>query len=193
MSEPLEALLARVTAEAEAQRTALLAEARAEAERVMQDMEAAAAAARDTALRRRMAAEQAETARSLEEIRRAARRDRLEVEHAAVERILTLLAARLPAALADPRYPAAARAELREALAVLEGQPARVRATPDLCEWARAQVGPEVPVVPDPAVLGFVLEAADDRVRVDGSLAVRFQALRPRLAMAAARMLAEPS
>lgn len=191
MAAPLDALLTRLTTEAEAQDAGVRRAAREEADALVRDARAAADRALTARLAAQEAAARAEGRRMLERVRQQDRRTLLEVRHEALDAILTRVAALLPAATSDSRYTARFGGELAEAVGLLGG-PGLLRVTPALCEAALAAVPPCISVQGDPGISGFILQSSDGRLTIDGTLAAQLRRLRPELMIAAARVLEQP-
>ena len=188
MAAPLDALLTRLTTEAETQDAGVRRAAREEADALVRDARAAAERALAARLAAQEAALRAEGRRTLERVRQQDRRTLLELRHRAIDAILTRVAALLPDATSDSRYTARLGGELAEAAGLLGG-PGLLRVTPALCEAARATVPPTIPVQGDPGISGFILESSDGRLTIDGTLTARLRRLQPELMIAAARAL----
>lgn len=180
----LEHLLEALERDASAQIEQVLAQARAEADRLT-------TAATETRERRRRDAQGARERSRLQEVehavtlaRRSARRSVLEARERLLERVFTAARAELPAAAAGSAYRAALPVALTGALAAVGNEPAVIscpkalaRELERLCPANRASV--EV----DPAAgSGFRLVTADGAVEVDDTLEARLDRLRPILA-----------
>lgn len=190
---PLDQLLAALERDAREQADRLVAEARAEAERVRD------AAERDIA-RRRAATEgarerehHAALEQALSNVRRAARRDVLEARDRLLARVFSAARAALPAAINTPAYRATLPRRLEAGLACFDGaEPVVVRCSPPLVDVVQAALPPraDVRVRGDPeAGSGFRLTTPDGAIEVDDTLETRLAARRPRLARAALRRL----
>ena len=130
--------------------------------------------------------------RELAMARRRARARELEAERLHIGRILNRAHAVVPEIAASPAYLGALAAQLQEALSFLDGLQPRVRCqaafAPLLQAGIERHAGAKLAI--DASVgPGFVAEAADGSVIVDGTLATRLARAETRLAMMLARKL----
>ena len=190
---PLDDLLGRMQREAEEQVAALLALAKADAERTAQDAEAAAARKRSERLAEREKALRAEADAALGRIRREGRQTLLTARHQAVDRILERTLALLPDLANDARYPATVAADLDRAVEVLGGRSGRLSVSRGLADQLRGRIPTGIELQVDDSEIGFRLQSSDGRIEVRATLRERFRRLAPALRIAAARALEESS
>ena len=104
---------------------------------------------------------------------RDARRAVLEARARLLDRVFAAAAARLPVAGSSPAYLAGLSARLTEAIAYLGDQPGGLRCHPALVTAVRRFTGnrPDLTTTSDSVVgTGFLLESADGRLAIDGTL-----------------------
>lgn len=178
----LEHLLEALERDADAQVEQVLAQARAEADRITTESTAGLELRRreTTSARDRARVQEVEHAVTL--ARREARRSILEARERLLERVFASARTELPAAAASPAYRASLPAALHGALAAVGGAQAVIRCpetlAPDL-ERARPCGAEAVPVNVDPATgSGFRVTSADGAVEVDDTLEGRLERLR---------------
>lgn len=188
----LEHLLEALERDADAQVEQLLAQARAEADRISTESAAAVEQRRRETTSARDSARVQEVEHAVTVARREARRSILEARERLLERVFAAARAELPAAVAGPAYRASLPAALRGALSAVGGDHAVIRCPETLApelERARPRGSRAVPVEVDPAGgSGFRVASADGAVEVDDTLESRLDRLRFDLAR---RMLAQ--
>jgi len=181
----LEHLLEALERDANAQIDQLLAQARAEANRITAAATAALAQRRGTATDARERTRRREVEQAVTRARRTARRSVLEARERLLERVFAAARGELPAAAAGPGYRAGLPAALDGALAAVGHEQVVIRC-PEALARDLEQLRPEsesVSVVVDPATgSGFRLTTADGAVEVDATLESRLDRLRPELA-----------
>jgi vacuolar-type H+-ATPase subunit E/Vma4 len=127
--------------------------------------------------------------------RRQARAGELEARHGQLRRIFDRARALLPEIVASTIYRDALSSHLDEALSFLEGPHPRVRCQTAFVQALRPAVdgrGAEL-VIDERVGAGFVAEAADGSVTVDGTLASRLARAEARLTIALAQRLGDAS
>ncbi len=205
----LDALLARLDADARLEREAVLARAADEADAIRTAAEREMEGRRGEALAGIRRREEREARGELRRARDEARRLVFEARRSVLDRVRAAVAERVAAAAADPVYRSSLRAEVRAALHRLPAGELTVRAAPSLAADVRAAVedggsgaAPEVggsgrpgfgrsgaaataiSVVEDPDTdPGFLIGADGGRVVVDATLPARLKAAWPRQAM----------
>jgi vacuolar-type H+-ATPase subunit E/Vma4 len=180
----VDALIARMTLEAQARIAAVragadadtlgLAEATARAS--ARDLEQALAA-RQTVRQRAFAVE-----RALAQRRAAA--SVLNAQHAFLDRVFARAESLAAEASVDARYLDALPGQIAALQAYLGGRPATLRCRPELAGRIQPLLVdmPQLELVVDETVAaGFIALAADGSCTIDGSLAARLSALRPQL------------
>ncbi len=189
----VDALIARMTLEAQARIAAVragadadaLALAEASARASARDLEQALAA-RQTARQRAFAVERAVA-------QRHAAASVLSAQHAFLDRVFARAEALAAEASVDARYLDALPGQIAALQAYLGGRPATLRCRPELAAHMRPLLKdrPQLELVADEtAPAGFIALASDGSCTIDGSLAARLAALRPQLE---ARLLAQAS
>lgn len=187
----LAGLLDELTRRSEAEVAALRAAAgdeagaiAAAATRRMAERRSAALGAREQTLRD--AAEQAVAAAA-----RDARRAELEARARLLDRVFAAAGARLPSAASSPAYLAGLPARLTEAIAYLGDQPGGLRCHPALVTAVRRLTAsrPDLTTTSDSVGTGFLLESADQRLAIDGTLEGALARDRADLALLAWRTL----
>ena len=171
---------------AEETATSILREARAEADRLVDEAQRIAEERRSEAIQDREAKYRSEARIAIAAERHEALRGVLEARTRAVERVLAELRSILPDASTTESYLASLADQISEALQYVDGDGAAVRCSPSLQAAIRAALRdrPQVRVEPDPDVgTGFVLTGAEGTVLVDGRLETRIERLAPTLAI----------
>jgi vacuolar-type H+-ATPase subunit E/Vma4 len=182
----LEHLLEALERDAAAQAEQILAQARAEADRIS----TASAAALERRCREATAAHDSARVREVEHAvtlaRREARRSLLEARERLLERVFAAARGELPAAAAGSAYRASLPTTLRGALSAVGGDHAVIHCSEALApelERARPRGAKTVSVKVDPAGgSGFRVVSADGAVEVDATLESRLDRLRSVLA-----------
>ena len=180
----LEHLLEALERDANAQIEQLLAQARAEADRLTVAGSEALQRRRDDARAVGERSRYQEVAHAVTLARRGARRSVLEARARLLERVFVAARSALPDAAAGAAYRAALPAALAGALAAIGNEPAVIRCTQALAaDVDRLRPVDRVSVVVDPASgSGFRLTTVDGMVEVDDTLEARLERLRPILA-----------
>ena len=180
----LEHLLEALERDAKAQIEQLLAQARAEADRLTTaGSEALERRRRDAGVvRERSRLQEVEHAVTL--ARRAARRSVLEARERLLERVFAAACAELPATVASDAYLATLPAALAGALSAIGVEPAVIRCPKAISrELQRLVPAGRASVAVDTGVgSGFRLTTTDGAVEVDETLEARLERLRPQLA-----------
>jgi vacuolar-type H+-ATPase subunit E/Vma4 len=189
----LDQLLAALERDAREQADRILAEARAEVERIEAAVEQDVAQQREVAVGAREREQRADLEQALSEGRRVARRVVLEARDRLLARVFTATRAALPAAIDSSAYGAALQQRVQAALTCFDTEEgAVVLCTPTLVESMRAAVAahPSVRVCDDREVgSGFRVAAADGSLEVDDTLESRLAARQVMLARDALRRL----
>ena len=189
---PLAELLGTLEKEADERIAALLAKARADAERLRTDRAEVTARRRAAALGAREAELRAGAARALEETRRETTRRLLEARAEALERIRSRAEALLAERIADPALWPVLAGELERALGYLGAAPAVVEAPAPVLEALRRRLGGRTQTVLQPTTAHrpcLVVRSADGSLTVDAALASRLARAWPRLAIGLAARL----
>lgn len=184
----MDALLASLERDAEAEIERVLADARARAAAVTVEVDERLARRRRETLARREAEARAGLERALASARHAARQRVLAARETLLERFFAELRALLPALAAAPAYRGALPAELARARVFAGDAAVTARCAPALAPALRrvARRNGRLTVRPDARVAaGFRLVTADATLEVDGTLEGRVERLRPRLALEA--------
>lgn len=178
----LEHLLEALERDADAQVVQLLAQARAEADRISTESAAALEGRRREATAAHDCARVQEVEHAVTLARREARRSILEARERLLERVFAAARAELPAAAAGPAYRASLPTALRGALSAVGGDQAVIRCPETLAlelERARPRGPNAVAVKVDSASgSGFRVVSADGAVEVDDTLESRLDRLR---------------
>lgn len=178
----LEHLLEALERDADAQVEQLLAQARAEADRISTESAAALEQRRRETTSACDSARVQEVEHAVTLARREARRSILEARERLLERVFAAARAELPSAVVGPAYRASLPAALRGALSAVGGDHAVIRCPETLApelERARPRGSRAVPVEVDPAGgSGFRVASADGAVEVDDTLESRLDRLR---------------
>jgi vacuolar-type H+-ATPase subunit E/Vma4 len=183
---PIAHLLEALEREARAEADRMLEEARATAAGIAREADERLALRRADALGTREAELRAAGEARLGEARQAARRRVLEARHRLLERVFVGTRALFPAAISDPAYRTALPEHLAEALQAVGEGPAAVRCPEALVPVVRAAVAgrKDLAVQADPAAPpGVTVVTADGVIEVDDTLDGRLERLRPRLAL----------
>ncbi|HJQ66118.1 MAG TPA: V-type ATP synthase subunit E [Gemmatimonadales bacterium] len=180
----LEHLLEALERDANAQIEQLLAQARAEADRLTAAGSEALQRRRDNAHALGERSRDQEVAHAVALARRGARRSVLEARERLLERVFVAARSALPGAAAGAAYRAALPAALAGALAAIGNEPAVIRCTQALvADVDRLRPVDRASVVVDPANgSGFRLTTVDGMVEVDDTLEARLERQRPILA-----------
>lgn len=190
---PLDQLLAALERDARGQADRLLAEARAEAQRVTDAAEREVVRRREATVGAREREQRAALEQALSKVRRAARRDVLEARDRLLERVFAAARTALPAAISTPAYGATLTRRLEAGLVCFDGAETVVlRCSPPLVDvlTAAAPAHAGIRVQGDAEVgSGFRLTTADGSIEVDDTLETRLAARRLRLAREALRRL----
>jgi vacuolar-type H+-ATPase subunit E/Vma4 len=180
----VDALIARMTGDAQARMAALRAEADAEVAEFERARSQAASADRSRVLDERRAQRQSAFAAERAQARRRAAARVLAAQHAFVDRIFARAEALGAAAGADARCLEALPRQLDAVAVHLGGQPATVRCRPELApalqRCAAALCGVEI-TVDATLPVGFVAVTGDGRCTIDCTVPALLSALRPRL------------
>lgn len=195
----LDELLARLDARAAEERAAVLAEARAEAERIRADAERECARRSDRHLSRVRETEERSASKALAEATMDARGRILDARRRVADRVRAALSRRIEGSAAESAYRRAVTEELDEAIERVGGADAvgividvSEGLAPHLGDWTQEATASGIAVTPDPELTsGFVLTADEGRVVVDGTLESRLELGWRRLA-AAVLQEAEP-
>jgi len=185
-------LLRILEEEAASRREALLAQARADAERLRTESGADLARRRAVTLATREGELRATAARAIEVARRQAARRLLEVRSGALERIRRRTETELAERASDPAWLPALARDVGLALEYLGPVPAVIEAPPPLLEYLRGTLAGLARVTLEPASddrRGLVVRAADGSLTVDATLESRLDRAWPRLAIDLAAQL----
>ena len=179
-----------------AERTAeaLLREARAEADRLVDEAEREVEKRRADALQDKEAEYRAEARLAIAAERHEALREVLEARSRVVDRVLDELRGILPEATTTESYLSSLSDEISDALQYVDGDGAVVRCSASLASAVQAVVQdrPQIRVEPTTDIdAGFVLAGAEGSVVVDGRLETRVDRLAPTLAIEIQRYLEE--
>lgn len=212
----LEALLAELDAEAEAERAAVLTEARSKADRIRIESGRAMSHRREERLGAAKAEEERKALAGLAAARSEARRLVLDARRRVADRVCAALEQRIESSASDSEYLARIPGELHAAAMLAPPGHGTVRVAPDLVTYveqtlskregptdgrgataresrprvAAARRGLRLDVAADPDVAsGFLLVAERGRVVVDASLGTRLNLAWPRLATRVLREL----
>jgi vacuolar-type H+-ATPase subunit E/Vma4 len=169
----LEHLLGELTRRAETEIAAVRDAAAREAAGLTGAAERLVAERRRVTLDGRERALREDAQRALAVAARDARLVELEARERLVSRVLARAAERLPDAAAGAVFRRQLPVRIAAARGCLGEEPGRLRCTPALVDDCRRAAAdhPELTVTADPAVpAGFVLESADGRVAIDGTL-----------------------
>lgn len=190
----MDALLARLERDAEAEIARVLADARARAAAITAEAEARVAGRRQAALARREAEYRAAMERALGTARHAARQRALAAREALLERCFAEVRAALPGAAATVAYRGALAENVRRALAFTGDRPAAIRCAPDLAPALRRLIktNGRLRIESDREIAaGFRVATADGTLEVDETLGARVARRRPQLALQALAALIE--
>lgn len=192
---PLTDLLAALERDAGAQVEAILAAARAEAERVVSETEERIVAQRAAARATTEAARRGELERDLARARRDAQGRVLVARTCLIERVEDAVRGLLPRAIGESAYLDSLAPALEEALSGVGDVPVEVRCSPSLEKAVRGFVAgrANTVVTPDSGVgSGLRVRSQDGRVEVDATLESRLARDRDELALAALALLEAP-
>jgi len=175
----LEALIARLEADADARLSQHEASAAAEARALLDEARQVESQRREQELSTRRARRRARLDTALAQARRDAKQARLLAQHALLERVFSRARALLPELASTPAFLERLPGQLEEAQRYLEGVPVVVRAHPSILALL-PRTG--ATFVEDPSMPpGVVVSAADGSVFIDNTLPARLQRLAPRL------------
>jgi len=185
---PLDQLLSALEREAQAAAEQLLVDARAEASRLLHDVDEEIAARRERLVTARVAELRGTMEHAVSEAGREARGEVLRARDRLLARIFTVLRSALPAVVDREEYRRTLTARVGEALGCIDpDQPAVVRCTPALLPMVRAATAGRagVNVESDAATgSGFRVVTVDGAIEVDGTLESRLEAVAPSVARA---------
>jgi V/A-type H+-transporting ATPase subunit E len=182
----MDALLASLEREADAEIERLRSDARARAAALTAQAGERVTRRREATLGRREAEGRAALERALAGARHEARGQVLQARDALLERLFGELRAALPAIIETPAYRAALPAAFAQTLAFAGDQAVIVRCAPALAPLLRplAKSHGGLTIHPDPELgAGFRIATTDGVLEVDGTLEGRAERLRPRLAL----------
>lgn len=183
----IDALLATLERNAEAEIASVLEEGRAAAAAVTEAAERRLAERRQQALGAREAEGRAALARTLAAARQAARGRVLTARRGLLDRLFAALRKCLPPVTADPAYRAALAADVRRTLAFAGGQPVVIRCAPGLVSSMRQAIrsNGKLRVQADPGIAaGYRVATAGGGLEIDASLEGWMERSRDRLAQA---------
>jgi len=179
-------LLAALEREAAGQADALLAAARADADRITRDVEARLARQQSEVLDARARELRGAAQGALGETQRAARKTALEARDRFLARVFEAARAMLPAALGSDAYRAALPGHVADALHAVGDEPAVIHCPESLGDAVRTAVADrkQLVVTCDAAARpGVTVTTRDGAVVVDNTLEGRLERLRQRLAI----------
>lgn len=189
---PLPELLDELKRGAEAEREAVLGDARARAERIRGESTARLNREQADRLAPRERELKATNARTLAEARRRGRATALAARQRVFERVFARARERLAALASDEAYRNAIPSHLGEALVYMGDVPVVIRCPPALAGAVRAALEgrADAQIAEDETMgPGVVVQAADGHVVVDNTLEARLTRLRPVLSVELAREL----
>ena len=184
----IDALLARLERDAEAEIARVLADGRAQAAAVTAQAEERIAQRRQATLVRRETEGRVGMERALAGARHTARERVLQARETLLERCFAQLRAALPSLAATAAYRAALAGDVARTLAFAGDRKAIVRCAPALTTALRRLVktNGRLSIKPDARIAaGFRVATADGGLEVDATLEGRALRLRPRLALEA--------
>jgi len=184
----IDALLARLERDAEAEIARVLADGRAQAAAVTAQAEERIAQRRQATLVRRETEGRVGMERALAGARHTARERVLQARETLLERCFAQLRAALPSLAATAAYRAALAGDVARTLAFAGDRKAIVRCAPALTTALRRLVktNGRLSIKPDARIAaGFRVATADGGLEVDATLEGRTLRLRPRLALEA--------
>ncbi len=193
---PLPDLLAALERDAGTQADAILAAARAEAERVASDTEARIATQRAAARATTETVRRGELERDLARARREAQARVLAARGGLIDRVERAVRGLLPEAMKQPAYLESLAPALQEALSSAGDVPVEIRCSPPLEQSIRRLVSgrPSATVTADAAVgSGFRVRSEDGGMEVDATLESRLVRERAQLALHALALFEAPS
>jgi vacuolar-type H+-ATPase subunit E/Vma4 len=179
-------LMRTLEEEAAARREALLAQARADAERLQAESGADLTRRRTAALATKGAGLRAAAARAIEAARQKAARRLLETRTGTLERIRRKVEARLAERASDPAWLPTLAGGVKLALEYVGDVPTVVEAPGPLLEYLRGTMAGLAHVTLEPARdgrRGLVVRSADGSLTVDATLESRLARAWPRLAI----------
>jgi vacuolar-type H+-ATPase subunit E/Vma4 len=184
----IDALLAKLEREAEAEIAQITADARARVAALSSDAGERLARRREATLRLQEEEGRARVEDAVGAARQAARQQVLLARATLLARVFEELEKTLPEIAAGPAYRDALARDVTHALTFTGGEPAVLQCAPALVRWLRsaAKQNGRLTVNGDARVgPGFRMWTADGALEVDGTLAGRAQRLRPHLALKA--------
>lgn len=180
----IDALIARMTQDAQARIAAVQAAADAELAALREAGSQAASRELEESLAARHAARQAAFQLERSQAQRAAATRLLNAQHALLDRVFARAAALAEAAGNDARYLETLPQRIAAVVAFLGDKPATIRCRRELAHELRRVLEP-VPlvelVIDDALGAGFTAGTRDASCRIDATLAARLAELRPRL------------
>ena len=189
MSPGLDALLGRMRQEASEQVSGILADARAGAERSTEEARTAATWERSKYLSDWESRLRSDSEATLEKLRREARQELLVARLTAVAEVLERATALAPELLGHPEYVARVRWDIDRAVQVIGGLGGGLTVPSRLVEEVRAGLPSSVALSGDDSLIGFRLQSADGRVRVEQTIEELLRRRAPELRIAAAAAL----
>lgn len=184
-------LFERLAEQAEAQASAILRDAETEAAALLDQATRAAARERARRLELREATERAALTAEVEQRRRGFRQELLVARHEAVDAVLARVREAIPGLVRDPRYLQSVGSEFDEALEMVAGAEATLRAPAPVADALASRRLPGISVQVDPDLAGFRLTTTDGGVEILATLEERLRRLLPRLRIELGRELEE--
>lgn len=190
---PLDQLLAALEREASRTGEHLLAEARAEAERLTAGTEREIAQRRDTAAAAAAGEQRGALERAISDAARAARRDTLIARERLLARVFAAVRTALPETIAQSSYRASLPTRVAAAVACFDDREPTVLRCPASLVASLQSIVAEHPAITvqesHDAGSGFRLATADGTIEVDDTLESRLETARPSLARKALQQL----
>lgn len=180
----VDALIARITLEAQARIAAVRAGADAEASALAETSARASSRDIEQALAARQTARQRSFAVEHAVAQRRAAASVLNAQHAFLDRVFARAESFAAEASVDARYLDTLPGQIAALQAYLGGRPATLRCRPELAARMQSLLGdmPQLELVVDETVpAGFIALAGDGSCTIDGTLVARLSALRPEL------------
>jgi vacuolar-type H+-ATPase subunit E/Vma4 len=184
----IDALLATLERDAQAEITRVMEDGRARAAAIIAASEQRVAARRALTLEQRTATARAEHERALAVTRAAARAQVLAARGALLDRLFARVRAELPAVDASAAYRASLAPQLEQLRAFAGERSVTVHCNPALAATLRKiiRTNGRLPIRPDSNIAaGFRLTTADGKLEVDATLDDRLERLRPQFALEA--------
>jgi vacuolar-type H+-ATPase subunit E/Vma4 len=184
----IDALLATLEREAEAEISRVMDDARARAAEIVVAAEQRIALRREQTLEQRTTEARAEHERALASRRADARTRVLAARAALLDRLFVRLRLELPAVAASAAYRAGLGRQLEHLSSFAGDRSITVHCNPALAATLRnvMPTNGRLPIRPDPHIAaGFRLTTADGTLEIDATLETRLEQLRPRLALEA--------